>query len=549
MSTANQTAKNLHIATNTDNFKFYLECGLIVDHSWFPKNSYYNDVQENAPRNMIPCFLKKNLQEALKTAAGDADENLSICVIELDLGEKNIHYEKLLVKQLEQDYTELNSVEIKNLESYEHVLLPLPLPLHLIKAIHVANKSARDDIIREVTHFLGDSYKSKLKTNPRLCTVKSDKSKTGKNQEEQSTAELFSNKNIQSNSEKRKETATPKQETKFPATQILLPDKTKILAYGGALELCYYQTKNGKQSCALLNSIANESECDGDTRAKELMAWAKNEQDTSTTSQFNTELLNKIALESDAGIRNNSILFFLKERQSGRKDTKTLLERLQQINDKTLNDSYNEYLSKLIRHYESSSENTSKEQQISTMAILLSVAFMRDNPVTALKFNPSSFSEEHLFLVGIFYGFMYGTTQTPRQISRIQGLRLWSSAKMAQLAHESTESGIQFINTPTTPPVIYEMYKKNQTLNEARYKFLTGFCELLDLDLSSFGKLYYDAKDFAVKDGKIYVDKPFSLKLRVDIEKLEKLTREKTINHHADLFDYNAFFKLAKGQK
>ncbi|MBK7301068.1 MAG: hypothetical protein IPI79_12490 [Moraxellaceae bacterium] len=89
------TSPRWFIATNTDNFKFFYDCGLIVDRQAFPNNSYMHDMQSERPKGFLPCLSEDNLSEALKLAKRE-DENLTVCLVEIEL--KNIRFEHFLLK-------------------------------------------------------------------------------------------------------------------------------------------------------------------------------------------------------------------------------------------------------------------------------------------------------------------------------------------------------------------------------------------------------------------------------------------------------------------
>ena len=81
------TSKRWFIVTNTDNLKFFYDCGLIVDRQAFPNNSHMLDMQAERPKGFLPCFSIDNLSDALKSAKRE-DENLISCLVEIEL--KNI---------------------------------------------------------------------------------------------------------------------------------------------------------------------------------------------------------------------------------------------------------------------------------------------------------------------------------------------------------------------------------------------------------------------------------------------------------------------------
>ncbi|MCB0739115.1 MAG: hypothetical protein KDC92_16515, partial [Bacteroidetes bacterium] len=76
------TSSRWFIATNTENLKFFYDCGLIVDRQAFPNKSYMHDMQAERPKGFLPCLSEDNLSEALKLAKSE-DENLIACLVEI----------------------------------------------------------------------------------------------------------------------------------------------------------------------------------------------------------------------------------------------------------------------------------------------------------------------------------------------------------------------------------------------------------------------------------------------------------------------------------
>ena len=47
------TSSRWFIATNTENLKFFYDCGLIVDRQAFPNKSYMHDMQAERPKGFF----------------------------------------------------------------------------------------------------------------------------------------------------------------------------------------------------------------------------------------------------------------------------------------------------------------------------------------------------------------------------------------------------------------------------------------------------------------------------------------------------------------
>jgi hypothetical protein len=515
------TSKRWFIVTNTDNLKFFYDCGLIVDEQAFPNNSYMHDMQAERPKGLIPCFSMDNLSDALRSAKRD-DENLIACLVEIEL--KNIKFEQIYIQTGQRkpnEFEVVNEEDFTKLDTIE-VLLPSPLPLNCIKNIFLNDTKTQKVVAQEFSLAFGEFPAKFFNSN----------------------AKLFKEQ-VSSKDELELDSGLSVEAVKLED----IPDRnlnyTKTFSYGGALSLGFYQTKNGRLSSELFEAFAsNELEKDENCHLRPLVNWVLNHESESDLAIFYSLMFNIVSAEDDLGtIRYDLLKLFENKEQlpPGYAHVSGLAVRLRQLVERTYEDDLDTYFSKLIEAYESKAKGASK------IFLLISMVFIRDHSETLLKFYHEQFSEEDYFLLAVFFGLMSGTGETPLLIRKIEGLRDWVSFKMAKLMHCSYPSKIVFDKGPSSPALIHKKYLKKSSVPK-RQDALQGFCSRLKIDEEEVIAWTLTPKDeYKVKPGVITFSSRPSLYAEVDNERLEKLMLVNSIKNMDDLFDFNEVFNMFKG--
>ena len=513
------TSKRWFIVTNTDNLKFFYDCGLIVDRQAFPNNSYMLDIQAERPKGFLPCFSIDNLSDALKSAKRE-DENLISCLVEIEL--KNIRSERIYAqtRQLkagefesvgEDDFTKLDATEI---------LLPSLLPLSCIKNIFLSDAKTQKEVVQEFSSAFGE-FPSKFFSN---------------------NAKLFKDQKIAS-----KDLELESDQYNDALSLEEIPERelnyTKAFAYGGALALSFYQTKNGRLSSDLFEMLASNTlekkEC---SHLLQLVSWVFNNQNESELYLFYSLILDLIVGEDDLGTVHYDLLKLFENKEKlppGYAHVSGLAIRLRQLVERTYEDDLDIYFSKLIEAYEAKAKGSSK------VFLLISMIFIRDHSETMLKFYHELFTEEDYFLLAVFFGLIKGIGKTPFEIKSIEGLRDWVSFKMAELMHHSYPSSIVFEKEPFSPVLIHKKYFKKTSVPK-KLDALQEFCKRFEFEEQEIIKWTLVPKDeYKVKSGTITFSKRPSLYAELDNDRLEQLMLVKSIKETDELFDFNkAFYSL-----
>lgn len=518
------TSPRWFIATNTDNLKFFYDCGLIVDRQAFPNNSYMHDMQAERPKGFLPCLSEDNLSEALKLAKRE-DENLIACLVEIEL--KNIRFEHFFVKSRKMGEFESVDREGFTLIDDVEILLPSPLPLSCIKNIFLSDAKNQKRLVQEFTLTFGEFSKDFFKSDAKLFKALKPCN--------ESTPEFQS---FQSETDRYRETVQLKD---IPDHGL---DYKKVFAYGNALFLGFYQTKNGRLSSELFEAFAsNKLEEDKYHHLHPLASWVFDNQNESKLALFYSLVFDLIVAEDELGTVHYELLKLFENKTQLPPEyahVSGLAIRLRQILERTYEDTIDAYFSKLIK------TSSSNEIWSSKIFLLISMIFIRDHSETLLKFYHEQFTEEDYFLLAVFFGLIKGIRTTPKEIKNIAGLRNWVSFKMAELMHQSNSAAIVFEKEPSLPALIHKRYLKKSSVPKIQ-DALQKFCSHIKVDEAEVIAWKLVPKDeYKVNSGAITFSKRPSLYAEVDNKHLENLMLVKSIKETDELFDFNAVFKIFK---
>jgi hypothetical protein len=514
------TSKRWFIVTNSDNLKFFYDCGLVVDRQAFPTNSYMHDMQAERPKGFLPCFSIDNLTDALKAAKRE-DENLITCLVEIEL--KNVNFESVYVQTCQRKKGEFENISADAFPTIDavEVLLPAPLPLNCIKNILLSDAKKQKTIVHDFTSAFGEFPPKLFNNNPKL--FKELKSPTTDLElEADLNGETFAQEEIND------------RELNY----------SKAFAYGGALALSFYQTKNGRLSCELFEAFANNTlEKKEHSHLLQMIKWVFNNPNESELSVFYSLIFNLIVGEDDLSTVRYDLLKLFENKEKlppAFAHVSGLAVRLRQLVERTYEDDLDVYFSKLIEHYEAKEKGSSKNY------LLISMIFVRDHSETMLKFYHEKFTEEDYFLLAVFFGLIKGMSKMPLEIRKIDGLRDWVSFKMVELMHCSHPSSVTFEKGSSSPVLIHNKFFKKTSVPK-KQDALQAFCSFLGIEEQEIITWLLTPKDeYKVKSGNIIFSKRPPLFAEVNNEQLEHLMLLKSIKETDELFDFNEALEILK---
>lgn len=516
------TSQRWFIVTNTDNLNFFYNTNLIVDRQAFPAKSYMHDMQAERPLGYLPCFSTDNLSGALKSSKRQ-DENLISCLVEVDL--KNIEFDQVYIhNQLKKD-DEFDSIkwnEIDN-QKVDEILLPAPLPLCYVKNIYLPDAKSLKSVSKEFIANFGDFPSKFFSANAVLFKVKTDRSREFTLMESPLAAESTLLANIEDVS----------------------LSYTKTFAYGGALALGYYSTKNGRHSSDLFEGFAeNKLKNDTHTQLCSLVSWLFDGQDAKTELEsFYSLIFDLIAGEPDLGAVHFDLLKLFDDEDRVPPNyvlVSRVAVRLRQLIDRTYEGDLDSYFSNLIKWSDKKGVGNSK------VFLLISLVFIRDHSETLLKFYHDMFTEDDYFLSAVFFGLIKGVGNTPEKIRKITGLRDWISFKMAESMHHGMAMPAKFTKGPSSPVVIHKKFIKRSASSKMQDS-LQKFSQYLDIDEKEFISWTLNTKaEYVVRPGVITFFQRPSLHAEIDHDRLENIMISKTIKETDELFDFNEVLKIFK---
>ena len=523
------------VVTNTENLEYFFHCGLIVDKQGFSGNAYISDIMKDRPVGYIPCFPQTNLWNALEAAKSE-DENLSECLIEIDINQidcpsaffrtENLAVGKYKSFQIEKKINETT-------QALSEVLLPAPLPLSCVKKIILKDdKGAR---------ALNDTYECAFSSNKKIITLatKNDKKTFFKKHQFKQTdnnLDLENPENDQDNQPPSGEQVQPRQ-----------LDYQQTFSFGGALSLLYYQTKNGRQSTQIFDDFTSHSSENSSLRniAPLKSIFFKSENDLNEYAKLYNQLINCISKNNNIGEARYNVLQILNNQDAlppkYSNDCAGLANSLTKLIERTHPDDSDTIFTKLIEHYEA------KEIGRSKFFLLLTMFFVRDDSETMLKYYHSEFTQEDYALLAIFFGAINGFIKTPNVVRGIHGLSMWVSSKMANYMHK------KMIDTPsqfseTSPPLmIHTKYFKPKTDYLKTKKLYDYFWRTLKISPDDLLSVTITYSDEAILRGKSITTGPdVKVVAELNLDQLEKVIQHQTIDNSNELFDFNIIIDADK---
>lgn len=258
-------------------------------------------------------------------------------------------------------------------------------------------------------------------------------------------------------------------------------DYSKVFAYGGALGLLYYQTKNGRESTKIFkifsDLVMENSINDNSESLKPFKSYLLDVQ-ASEDSIINIYklIMDKIINTTDASIARFNILNILKNVDVSERyniKCKILAKRLEEIIERTIEiDAKTIFESIINKAY-------ADDIEFKNLTLLITMFFLRDNVDTMLKYYHSELTETHYSLLAIFFGMSYCVVNIPDKIRKIDDFSNWLSYKMAEYAHGIEEGMTVKFKEPAKPGLIYDDFIKTKITRS--YK-LQNFYHWLSMD-------------------------------------------------------------------
>lgn len=507
------TKQRWFLVTNTENLKFFFECGMIVDEQAFPNQSYMNDIQSVMPKGHLILLSKNWLlkSSALEMAVKD-DNNLIATLIEIDLDKLN---EKLIVPLCDSEsiFTDSGTK-----------ILVAPLPLCCIKKIYLKSKDIKNRVIEEFVSAFSDIDNKIFGIEPLLF----------KNTQNRNL--LFD-------------------EIKHNISEKLI-DYKKTFSLGGVAYLTYYQTKNGKLSCELFDSIflastfkmdqiINNEVKNIESDLQDILSWIYNDKNSKQRALFYKSIFDIITLDSDMGTRQYNLINHFKSSdrfdEAWHKNLSKIADDLTNVIHRTGGElSYDEYFNKIIEEYEHRKKGSSR------FVLLNSTLFFRDKIETMLKSYHEKFTEEDYYLIAVFWGLIEGILKVPKKIREIKGMRNWVSSLMTDYLHEF--SAVKEKYTPKPPLLLHmdkvfskkEFSSKNEMIYEL-VQLLTNDTK----DILTYNLIINNEYSTIPSSGGVKLEFKIPPKILVSINRnlLDKSILEQ-IQHADSLFDFNSALEI-----
>ena len=442
-------SKNWYIVTNTEDLTDFINYGLIFDEQGFTGSGPVVNMTKDIPKGYISCFSTDNLSPALEKIKTE-DENLDCCLLELDIkkissftayggfmqGNNTIYSQKQGCIQ-----------DLEGLEDINCILIPAPLPFTCIKSIIVEDDNTKKKIqvaYKEKFGVKNISFKKMVS----LFKIPNNKGQLIESSD--------------SDSDIGEEWKVEQREINY----------SKLFAYGGALGLLYYQTKNGRKSTKIFeifSDLVRDTSSSDDTLKtikpfKNYLSSIQPFEDD--VSKLYKRIIDKLLKTDKHGENCQSILSILKnsevsENYNGK--CNGLSKSLEKIIDRTTNLDPEAILDKILITYKD-------DVDFKNFALLLTMFFLRDHIETMLKYYHTDFTETHYALLAIFFGMTYGVVNIPLEIRRNDELSIWLSYKMAEYAHNIDEDNTVGFKEPAKPLLLYgDIIRSEPTKNHIVY--------------------------------------------------------------------------------
>jgi len=477
------------LPTNTENLEVFLSSALIMDINGFNNNSYIKDIMTESPSGYIPFYPENRLDHAINISRVE-DENLTCCIIELDLSQIQHKVAYADVKNSENSFSYLNKLDlpiscVDEEIQYSNICIPAPLPIQCIKNIILEDKDLKDKISYDLEKKFGGHYKRLFTNNAKLFRVKCN--------------EML-------------------EEINYLSPPYPLPDNDinygKIHSLGGMLALSFYQTKNGDkfieyfQELCSLKSLSNHEYKD----FKVINNYFYSSDEINDTY---IELLNELIKEIS---ENNGSIGQVKKAiinlLSTQEKSKELYEYLISIEERTLIKTPENSFTESIKRQEDNNKSLK-------MRILLIMFFYRDNSETMLKFYHDKFKDIDYLLFSMVFGINSKYIGIPTCIKNTKCLSFYISNRMAEFHHSPT--GQPFSTFKDVHPPIFFPSLIKKTSDGKQDKFISWLSSEFELDQSKFQTwdVKYTKGFTSNKSTLMFDDEPY-IELIHDSEQTEK---------------------------
>ncbi|MCK5111856.1 MAG: hypothetical protein KAQ94_10080 [Arcobacteraceae bacterium] len=400
------------IPTNTDNLRMIIAQGLMSSPSGFSK--YYTDILELF-NGYIPLFKNRIQPDILDNAISEVD-GLIPCIIEIDL--KTVTG---MIKGIKgNDIIDINSNDI-GVEDIDILLLLAPLPILCISKIIFKSKNDIKDFKEDSQLYsnviLGDLIFSSTLDDQKL--FKKDKLP------DYSISDL----------------------KKITTLEIKEVDYNKIYSFGGLLANLFYFSKNGNISNDIYKSFYN---FDKDITNKNILPiynYFDNIDEQVAENDIKTKMYNGlIDIAINCKDFKENIIEFL---ESNLWD-ETTKSRTQSISDR-------------LKLFELNIDKTVSEQFEETKTLLektLLMLFLREDSEALMDYNLDIFTQEDYISFAMMFGIRDKFIKTPKFLREYNNVQNFITLKMAEYAHITIGSNIQFKHS-ITPLTVMSMLNQN----------------------------------------------------------------------------------------
>jgi len=391
------------IPTNTDNLRMIIAQGLISSPKGFKK--YYSDVLELSP-GYVPLFRNRIQPDILKYVTMEVD-GLTPCILEIDLKKiegmgKTIDSDNLtdiLIKDIEQENSDIS-------------FLLAPIPISCISKVIFKTIADKKDFERD----------AELYNNVPIKTMKLHYTKIDQ--------KLF----------EAKPDITDCSIEKLKIRDIDIDnsvDYDKVYAYGGMISNLFYFAKNGTISNRVfISCISAEEISDFDD-----ISYVFNYFYNAETTDNKNDLYNNIV---DLAIRSRNF-------------KESIIEFLE-------SDSRTAKIAYRLKNFETISDKPVSEEFYDAKTLLgrvLLMLFHREDTEALMEYTLDFFAEEEYLAFAMLFGIRDKFIKIPKFLRESGDLQNFISTKMANYAHRSVGSQIDFKES-RRPLTIMDMLKNSR---------------------------------------------------------------------------------------
>ena len=389
--------------TNTDNLRMIIAQGLISSPKGFPK--YYSDVLELFP-GYVPLFRNRIQPDILDSVVSEV-EGLTPCILEFDLNKI-----EGLAKTISNSQLIDVSLKAVDKENNDVLLLLAPIPISCISKVifktHADKKAFEDD--------------AELYSNVPINTLKLHHTKTDQ--------KLFVSKSD----------ITDYPIVKLKSMEFNTSNNTnynKIYAFGGMLTNMFYFAKNGTISNKVFSSCDSGEKISMYDDLSYIVDYFYN----SEKSENKNHLYNSIV---DVAVRS--------------KDFKEGIIEFLESDPKTVN------MANKLKTFEAISDKPVSEEFSEAKTLLgkvLLMLFHRENTEALMEYSLDIFTEKDYLAFAMIFGIRDKFIKVPKFLRESEDLQNFISVKMANYAHKSLNSQIEFKES-RRPLTIMDMLKNDR---------------------------------------------------------------------------------------